>query len=232
MSRLYEAKVDEKRWKITEIDNKNYHTYKLIDKREEEIYFLRNIIGVEQVKDDEFLVFDRYNIDFFRIARYKAEKSELIKLFDTKFTDFDFITDDRILFTYWDKSHSYRSSGIYSIKDNDYVEDGKWLNGKSVEVFKYDDGNIGIYVEDEMISYMLNRPKLIFTVDSNNLQPNSECYSELRDSFIKVNDKEDIKKIKLEEQRYIGIIEDYIYKKEKEQLEKAKKKVLKKTQIN
>ena len=32
MGRLYEAKVDAKRWKIVEIDNENYHSYKLIDK--------------------------------------------------------------------------------------------------------------------------------------------------------------------------------------------------------
>ena len=55
MSRLYEAKVDEKRWKIIETDNENYHTYKLIDKEKEEIYFLRHIIGVEQITEDEFL---------------------------------------------------------------------------------------------------------------------------------------------------------------------------------
>ena len=40
MSRLYETKINEKRWKIVEIDNENYHSYKLIDKEKEEIYFL------------------------------------------------------------------------------------------------------------------------------------------------------------------------------------------------
>lgn len=228
MSRLYEVKVDEKRWKIVEIDNENYHTYKLIDKEQEEIYFLRHIIGVEQVTEDEFLVFDRYNMDEFRIARYKAENSKLNKLFEGKFSHFHFITDDRILFVYWANSGGYRSSGIYSIKDNVYVEDGKWLNGTAIEVFNYDDNpdEVGLYIEEEIISCKLGNPKLLFTVDPNTLQPNSDCYSELKDSFIKINSKEDIKNIKLEEQKSIRIIEEQMYQQEREQLQKAKEKIL------
>mgnify|MGYP003571575913 CR=1 FL=1 len=59
MCRLYEVKVDEKRWKIVEIDNEIYHTYKIIDKEKEEIYFFKHIIGVEQVNEDEFLFYNR-----------------------------------------------------------------------------------------------------------------------------------------------------------------------------
>ena len=228
MSRLYEARVDEKRWKIVETDNENYHTYKLIDKEKEEIYFFNHIIGLEQITEDEFLVYNRYNRDQFRIARYKAENSKLYKLFEVKFSRFQFITDDRILFTYWDNSSSYRSSGIYSIKDNNYVEDGNWLNRKALETFKYDDNpeKIGIYVEEEISSYKLGNPKLLFTVDSNTLEPNSDCYSQLRNSFIKISSKEDIENIKIEEQENIHIIEDHLYQQECEQLQKAKSKIL------
>lgn len=228
MSRLYEAKVDEKRWKIIETNNKNYHTYKLIDKEKEKIYFLRNIIGVEQVTEDEFLVYDRYNKDQFRIVRYKAENSNLTKLFEGKFNCFNFITDDRILFVYWANSGGYRSSGIYSIKDNNYVEDGKWLNGTTIEPFYYNDNpdEVGLYVEEEISSYKLGNPKLLFTVDPNTLQPNSDCFSQLRDSSIKINSKEDIEKIKSEEQKYIRIIEEWMYQQDREQLQKAKEKIL------
>lgn len=228
MSRLYEAKVDEKRWKIIEIDNENYHTYKLIDNEQKEIYFLRQIIGVEQVTEDEFLVYSRYDLNEFRIARYKAENSRLNQIFEVKFSRFHFITDDRILFVHWDNSSKYRSSGIYSIKDNGYVEDGKWLNGTPIEVFNYDDNpaEVGLYIEEEITSYKLGNPKLLFTVDPNTLQPNSDCYSELEDSFIEINGKEDIKNIKLEEQKSIRIIEDKMCQQEREQLQKAKEKIL------
>ena len=228
MSRLYGVQIDENRWKIEEIDNKNYHTYKLIDKEKEEIYFIRNIIGIEQVASDEFLIYDRYNWDEFRIARYKAEKSSLHRLFEKKFSNFEFITDDRILFNYWDRSARYRISGIYSIKDNDYVKEAKWLNGLAVEVYNNEENNndIVLYVEDSIISNELGDPKILFTVNPNSLEPNSICYSELRDSFIKVSSKEDIGVIKSADAKYIRIIEDYIFYNEKEQLKNAKNKIL------
>lgn len=224
MSRLHEAKVDEKRWIIIETDNKSYHTYKLVDKEKDDIYFFRNIIGLEQVGEDEFLVFDRYNWDEFRISRYKAENSKLYKLFEGKFNRFHFITDDKILFMYYDNSGSYHCCGIYSIKNNDYVEDGKWLKGKVIGDYDLIDGSL--YVEEEIVSYKLGHPKLLFTVDPNELQPNSDCYSELRDSFRKVNSKEDIEKLIIEEKNYIRIIEGYMYQQEDEQIQRAKEKIL------
>lgn len=227
MSRLYEAKVNEKRWKIVETDNKNYHTYKLIDKKNEEIYFLNHIIGVEQVKDDEFLVYRSVNNDSYEIARYKLQKSKFIHLFSKRFNHFHFISDDRIMFTYWDNSGSCRCGGIYSIKDNKILEEAKWLDAAIIDVYNDKDTNeIKLYVEKEISSYNLHNPKLLFTVGPNTLQPNSDCYSQLRDNFIKVSSKEDIKSIELEEIKYIRIIEKYIFQQECEQLQKAKEKVL------
>ncbi|MEE3342735.1 MAG: hypothetical protein VZS44_01435 [Bacilli bacterium] len=228
MSRLYETKADEKRWKIVEIDKENYNSYKLIDKENEEIYFLNHIIGFEQVTDDEFLVFRRANYDDFEIVRYKLQKSKFIKLFSERFSQFYFISDDRIMFTYWGNTGRYRCGGIYSIKDNSMLKEANWLEGTIIDIYKDDENpdEIKLYVEKEIYSYRLNNQKLIFTVDPNTLLPNSDCYSQLRDSFIKVSSKEDIDKIESEEQKNIKIIEEQMYQKEKEQLQKAKQKVL------
>lgn len=57
--------------KIVETDNEYYHSYKLIDKEKEEIYYLNHIIGVEQVTEDEFLIYKRANRDEFEIVRYR-----------------------------------------------------------------------------------------------------------------------------------------------------------------
>lgn len=228
MSRLYEVKVDKKRWKIVETDNENYHTYKLIEKEKEEIYFLRHIIGVEQVTDDEFLVYRRVNYDDFEIARYKLQNSTINQLFAKKFSQFYFISDDRIMFTYWGNTGPYRCGGIYSIKDNKILEEAKWLDGAAIDLYKDDENpdEIKLYVEEALPSYKLGNPKLLFTVDPETLQPNSDCYSQLRDSFIKTNSKEDIENIKSEEQKNIRIIEEQMYQQEREQLQKAKEKVL------
>ena len=41
MNRLYDAKVDEKRWKVVKIDNgeNNYDSYKLVDKKMKKFIF-------------------------------------------------------------------------------------------------------------------------------------------------------------------------------------------------
>ncbi len=230
MNRLYDAKVDEKRWKVVKIDNgeNNYDSYKLVDKKNEEIYFLNHIICFEQVTDDEFLVYRRANYDDFEIVRYKLQESKFIELFAKRFSQFYFISDDRIMFTYWGNTGPYRCGGIYSIKNNSMLEEANWLKGTAIDIYKDDENpeKIKLYVEKEIYSYRLRNQKLIFTVDPNTLQPNSNCYSQLRDSFIKVSSKEDIDKIESEEKKNINIIEEQMCQKEKEKMQKAKEKVL------
>ena len=226
MSRLYEAKVDEKRWKIVETDNENYHTYKLIDKEQDEIYFFYHIIGLEQITEDEFLVYRRSSYDYFEIARCKLQNSKISKLFSEQFSRFHFISDDRIMFTSWGRTGPYRCSGIYSIKENKMLEETEWLNGTAIEVYQDEDkGEQKLYVEKEISSYKLHNPKLLFTVNANTLQPDSTCYSELRDSYIEINSKEDIEKLEKEEQKYARIIEEELFKQELKQLHEAKEKI-------
>ena len=226
MSRLYNALVDENRWKVYETDNKNYHSYKLFDKEKEEVYYLKSIIGFEQVLDDEFLVFRRDNYDEFAIDRIKLDKGEKIKLFSNSFSQFHFITDDRILFSHWGNTGPYRCGGIYSIKENTIIEEGKWLDRKAVDVIKDNNGDIKIYLEEDISSYGLNSPKVLFTVDPNTLQPNSLCYSELRDSYIKVNTKEDVNNIIAEDEYYTNIIEEELFNVRNKQLKNAKRRIL------
>ena len=228
MSRLCGVKVDEKRWEIFEIDNEYYHSYKLIDKDKKRSYYLNHIIGIEQVTDDEFLVCRRANSDDFEIGRYKLQNSTINQLFAKRFDQFYFISNDRIMFTNWGNTGPYHCGGIYSIKDNKILEEAKWLDGLAIDVYRDNENpdKIMLYVEQELSSYKLHNPKLLFTVDPNTLQPNSDCYSQLKDSFIKVNNKEDIESIKSEEQKNIRILEKQIYQQEREQLQKAKEKIL------
>lgn len=231
MDRLHEIKVDGKRWKIVKHDNECYNSDKIIDKENGEIYDLIQIIGIEQVAEDEFLVYQRANLDCFEMVRYKLQDSKIDELFDKKFNDFYFISDDRIMFTYRSKDAPYRCGGIYSIKENKMLEEGKWLDGSKVDVYKDDDNSdkIKICVEEYTYSYELNNPKLLFTVDPNTLQPNSVCYSQLRDSYIKVSSKEDLESIKSDEEKYISVIEEAMFGKEYERLQKAKTKILSRT---
>ena len=129
MSRLYHATVDENRWKIERIDNgENYDSYKLVDKKNYEIYFFEYIIGLEQIAEDEVLVYRRATHEDFEITRYKLQKSKLIRTFSKNFSNFSFISDDRIIFRYWDNAGQYRCGGVYSIKDNSML----WGNLKAL----------------------------------------------------------------------------------------------------
>ena len=228
MSRLYGAEVDEKKWEIIEIDNSDYHTYKLVDKETKKTYFLKKIIGIEQVAENEFLIYKRSNYDEFMITRYKLENFKFQKIFDKKFSNFDFINDDRILFRYTDRSAKYRCSGIYSIKDNNYVDDGKWLDGNIIDIYE-DEGKIKLFVQIIILSHVIGNQELFFTVDPNSLEPNSSCYSLLRNRFIDVKTKEDIFEIKKEDQKYADVISNYIFEQKRLNKEQAKEKLLKNT---
>ena len=174
------------------------------------------------------MVYRRANSDDFEIGRYKLQNSTINQLFAKRFDQFYFISNDRIMFTNWGNTGPYRCGRIYSTKDNKILEEAKWLDESAIDIYIDDENSdkIILYVEQELSSYKLHNPKLLFTVDPNTLQPNSDCYSQLKDSFIKVNNKEDIESIKSEEQKNIRILEKQIYQQEREQLQKAKEKIL------
>lgn len=98
------------------------------------------------------------NHDDFEISRYKLQESDFIKTFYERFSQFYFISDDRIMFTYWSNTGPYRCGGIYSIKDNSMLEEANWLKGTAIDIYKDDENpdEIKLYVEKELYSYRLN----------------------------------------------------------------------------
>ena len=224
MSRLYGTKYNEERWKVELLSDKNYKTYKLIDKEEMEIYKFYSIIGFEQISDNEFLVFKRSFGDNFEIVRCILEKSKINNIYSHKFSkDFEFISDDRIAFIDCAKTGRYMLSGIYSISENKELEEAKWLRWMGFEL----KDNV-ILVEDRISCYALGDDRIVFTVNPDTLEPNSDVYSSFRDSYIKVDSKEDYKEFKLAEQRYINYVSDYYFEQKANALENATKRILKK----
>ena len=230
MSRLYNIKLNETKWDVTELDNKNYHSYKLKDKTTGDLYFFNYIIGAEEIKPNEFLIYDRTSRDNFRIRRVLAVNSILKRKFEKEFSRFDFITNDRILFSYYDNTGRYRSSGVYSIDSNDYVKEADWLNYLPVEVFKLkkNPGKKEIFVEDEINSHVFDYPKLMYTVDPYTLEPNSYLFDEHRNVTIPVNSKEDIIKYKEEETKYLYELEEEKRNEKSNNLKQAKARILNK----
>ena len=225
MSRLYGIKYDSERWKVDLVDDTDYKTYKIVDKENLEIYYFNNIIGFEQVSADEFLVYrsGRANRDWFEIKRLILANSELDEIYSAKFSQFEFISDDKIMFTYWGKYGPYKISGIYSISQNKELEEGKWLETFGVNI----DEN-GIVVEDRIYDSELGDNKLIFSIDPETLEPNSECYSSFRNSYVKIETKEDYEKLKEEEKKYINYVSNYYSSQKYQNINNARKRVLSK----
>ena len=227
MSRLYGIKVNEDRWGFREKKNKDndYHSYELYDKLLDKTYLLNNIIGVEEVSSSEFLVYDKISEDDFRIRRLLADNSRFKVLFEKKFNKFDFITQNRVLFSYYDYKDKYLFSGIYSIKDNRILTEGNWLLGLPVETFKRKNKpeEKEIFVEDEISSLRFNNPKLVYSVDPNTLEPNSFVYSEIKNTSVPVETKEDIINYKNEEKKYVEFLEKSMESERKKKIDGAKK---------
>ena len=228
MNRLEQINVDENRWELKEIEGANFHSFKVIDKKEDGIYTLKEIIGLNQVTEDEFLVLERKCWTDYILSRLKFQNLKQKLLFQKKFDNAYYITDDNILFTYNDNMVEKRVSGIYSIKDNAYVDNSYWLNNYKVKVINNnEDDNTILFVEREISSNKLNNPKLLFSVNAKTLEPNSLCYSEYRNEFIDVKTKEDIDKIKLEDEKNIIMEARKLVRERNEKLMNAEKKILK-----
>ena len=223
MNRPYGVKIDEKRWEIIEASSGSQlvpiKDYKLINKETKDCYSFEKIIGLEQVAEDEFLVYKPYiSPVLFTVIRYKLHDLNSDRIFKVNFRNLKGITDDIILFL----NDNNVCESIYSINKNEVLEESKWLEGKIVDIRKTDDKNTVLYVEDEVCSNKLGTKKTCFTVEPKTFQPNSECYSEFRDSFISVNTKDDIERIISEDRENINNIEKMLISKN----EKVKERIL------
>lgn len=226
MSRLYDVRIDQRRWKAIEVAGKSYHSYRVIDNDNNDMYFLSCIIGMEQVADNEFLVYRRYDTDHFQILRCVFTSRNERVIFSKTFSKFEFLDDDKILFQDYNNRGSYYYGGIYSIKENKLLEETEWLKYTPVEVEKDEDGNIFLYVEKELDSSVLDPKSVLFTVDPKTLKPTGTCYSELRDEYIAVNSKEDIDKIVKADEKKNEAKRKKLFEEKHEKLKAAKKMVL------
>ena len=242
MKRLYGINVDKERWEVNLVNvskaylkyieecykkNPDYYLhdhreYELIDKKCGDKYQF-NCYGIEQVDEDEFLVLETCQPAMYR---YKLENSKVKKLHTEYFTKVDSINNDKILFTWETINGQYRINKIYSIRDNKIIAEGRVWRG-DIEVLHFDNSdNAMLYVETELDSSRLGDFRLLYTVNPDTLEPISDCYSELRDTFIKAKSMDDIENIRLEDQKYISMIEDHIYEQKNIQLHSAKEKIL------
>ena len=161
-----------------------------------------DIIGLEQITDSTFLIHQRIANYDWQIARVKFENGTFIEEFKQKFHDFDFLTDDTIMFD---------NKMVYSISRNAEVEEFSWIANK-YDVFVYNS------IKENKVLFLEYRIKsrnfpcyIMVIVDSRNFKPVTKAYSTLRDSTVTLSDGFTFDMLKEEDERFASIISNLLF---------------------
>ena len=202
MSRLHEIQYNENQWHITSSRNSGYH---IVNQNNHSSFSLGgDIIGIEQILDDTFLVFRRILRDRWQISRIRVINGVLIIEYRKDFEHFYFITHDTILFD---------SSAAYSIEKNCELSEFDWLKYKKIDVLVSDtDEEKTVLFVEHQISYEIHAGEYVqVLVDSTTFMPISKAYSTLRDQFIDLSDTFTFDDLVKEDTRYANRINDYLF---------------------
>ncbi len=228
MNRLFGIKIDTEKWVGERTAKSTFDSYKLWKKDDSNTtYEFKDVMGINQVSEDEFLVLREIMFRWeYILERFKLIDGEKRKIFCMRSSILYFISDDRILFAHKkdiDGEKSMCCGNVYSISDNNILEEAKWLEGSIIDMY-----GDKLCIEKNIKSHKLklNDQKLIFTVDPETFQPNSNCYSLIRDSFIEVNSKEDIDRIFSEDEKKIRAMENQLWNEREDKIGRAREKVL------
>ncbi len=196
MSRLYDITYNEKQWvckgsrksgSFTFVNQKTFDSYRIYG----------DIIGIEQLDDNSFLVYRRIMRDTWQISRvvFNSEHSSS-PIFSEDFKNFYFLSEDTILFD---------NRCVYSISKNCRVEEFEWLKYKDLEV---------INDEEKNSTYLLVKKKISFSddfvqvfVDTKTFKPITSASSSLRNNHhITLSDEFTFDDLVNEDEHYARII--------------------------
>ncbi|MCI8362688.1 MAG: hypothetical protein HFJ41_06185 [Clostridia bacterium] len=201
MSRLYEISYNDNQWHITGSRDTGYtliHRISLVSCK-----ISGEIIGIEQVTDDEFLVYRRIMRDIWQIIRFKFDilKDKVYQLYRKEFRKFNFLTEDLIIFN---KDAHVLGSTLYSISKNVEYDtlnhilssepDCRLIKNRQITLLyenpEEDEYPTALYVEYQFNSYPLNICAYLQVVlDVNTFKPIYPVYSTLRDKYFDLSDE-------------------------------------------
>ena len=215
--------VKSDRWEVELVDDKNYSTYILKDTKEHYSYTFSEIIGFEQVADNEFLVCERSAWSDFMLYRFRLNKNRREIIFDEAVDHFYNLSDDYLLLTYRTNNGSENIKGVYSISKNDYVPEAKWLRGSKLVELKIDDKDVILFSKTV---YPDN--EVLFDFDNETFKPKEICYSTSQKRSINISTCDDIERIIKEDEAYLLDKKKQEWKLKMKEQEDAARKILKK----
>lgn len=198
MSRLYDISYNDSQWKITGSRDTGYTLINKIAFNSCRIS--GDVIGIEQVTDDEFLIYRRIMRDEWQIYRFKADtvNQQICNLYCKEFRHFDFLTEDLIIF---DKDNHVSGATLYSISKNEEYDtlnhllssepDCRLIKDRRIELLyadpEKDEYPTALYIEYQFDSYPLDICAYLQVILSvNTFRPIFPVYSTLRDKYFHI----------------------------------------------
>ena len=195
MSRLYGITYNKEQWickgsrgfGYTFVNKKTFDSYRIYG----------DVIGIEQLDDNSFLVYHRIMRDEWQISRVVFNSGHSSLIFSEKFKNFYFLSEDTILFD---------SRCVYSISKNCIVPEFEWLKYKDLEVITDEEKNLTYLLVKQKISFSDNAYVQVF-VDSKTFKPVTSASSGLRNNHhITLSDNFTFNDLVKEDERYASII--------------------------
>ena len=222
MRRLYEISCNEEQWCVK--GNRD-DGYTLVNRTTLNNYPISgDVIGIEQISDDTFLIYRRTMRDEWQINRVKLSDGKAIREYHHEFQHFNFLTEDVIIF---DKDRIPLGGILYSISKNcemdtmnhmlhedSRIHDASFLFGRKI-TFLYDTEDSDypslLLVDYKPRNAYRSEEYLQVFFDPNSLQPLSPVYSTLRNQYLTLTESYTLKEIMEEENYYLSIIDDFLY---------------------
>ena len=242
MGRLNGININNRRW-LSEItyEGKRTNTYKLTDKRSGYSYSFLFVKGLEQLHEDNFLVFRGADYDN---AKFKNEiiRYELLPgcddrtkvTFKKEVSDFMYLTDDLILFKQMhfdddtdilerrtDDGGKEYFAGVYSITANKMLKKADWITELQLEVGDYSEVN-----HELLLIKRIDEINIVsITVDTKDFSIKS-CYHPLADKHIELKNPYILKGMLKEMPGHFEIIKKQYPMAEQDYMEKRAREII------
>ena len=178
-----------------------------------------DVIGIEQILDNTFLVHRRIQRYRWQIYRIRIYDNEAVEEFEENFEHFDFLDDDTLMFDGRNKLYSISKNNRFDAPDNILFQN-------EVTLEESQDGKKVLCLKHEVISRQLPGIYDIVILDTS-FKPVTQAFSSLRNQLITLTDDFKFTDLINEDEYYVKVISEYLYEENQNSYFKGKDALLK-----
>ena len=188
-------KFDINTWNI---DKNDISGYILLNKKTKEEYKLGGYIKkIEQIGEDEFLIFKKFFKDSNLLSRMIFKDGSTDMIFEKHFKEIEFLENNKILLD---------NSNVYSVEKNEVIAELAAYRSMNYKIYEVKNNKNSLGMEIELDSYQLPSEYIQFIIDIETCKPISNAFSTLRGKEIEINDEYTIFDLVKEDRKYLNII--------------------------